>query len=102
MAMGTMGHRQLVSIDNVLLLLPLITMNLRGLKPLRPLSPSGCKPLVTRWPLWLYCGSEERRLSSRLALGPVWTAFSVVYSRDELALWSRDERPLAYSRDALG
>ncbi|KAG9796250.1 hypothetical protein KCU88_g356, partial [Aureobasidium melanogenum] len=28
----------------------------RGLIPRRPLSPSGCMPGVTAWPLWLYCG----------------------------------------------
>jgi hypothetical protein len=61
-----------------------------GLKPLRPLSPSGCTPLVTLCPLWLYCGSEARRLPCGAAVRVV---FSVVYSREEL-WWSREDRLL--------
>jgi hypothetical protein len=86
MATGTIGHSMLVTMDSVLVLRPLMTRNLMGLKPRLPLSPSGCRPLVTACPLWLYCGSDARR--SR------FVAFSVVYSREEL-VWSLDERPLA-------
>ena len=94
-AMGTMGHRQLTSIDIVLELLPLMTRNLMGLKPLLPLSPSGWMPLVTSWPLWLYCGRDERRLSRDL--------FSLTTSRSRDDLWPLvyDDRPLVvgYSRE---
>jgi hypothetical protein len=101
-ATGTIGHNMLVIMDSVLLLLPLMTRNLIGLKPLRPLSPSGCTPLVTSWPLWLYCGRDARRPPRRSECdATVRVVFSVVYSREEL-VWSRDERPLAYSREALG
>jgi hypothetical protein len=79
--------------DSVLLLLPLMTRNLIGLKPRLPLSPSGAMPLVTLCPFALYWGRDARR-SLRVV-------FSVVYSREELA-WSREVRPLAYSREALG
>jgi hypothetical protein len=91
-----MGHSMLVIMDRVLLLFPEMTRNFIGLKPLLPLSPSGCTPLVTLCPLWLYCGRDARR-----SRGSVRVVFSVVYSREELP-WSREERPLAYSREALG
>jgi hypothetical protein len=97
-----MGHRQFVNFDNVLLLLPQMTRNLMGWKPLLPLSPSGCMPLVTSWPWWLYCGSDARLSPRRSECGAVVrVVFSVVYSR-EVLVCSREERPLAYSREALG
>jgi hypothetical protein len=76
--MGTIGHSKFVILDSVLLLLAVIVMNLRGLNPLLPLSPSGWMPFVTSWPLWLYWGSawpdpEARREPLRFS----------VYSRDE-------------------
>jgi hypothetical protein len=55
--MGTIGHSKFVILDRVLLLLAVITRNLKGLNPLLPLSPSGWMPFVTSWPLWLYWGS---------------------------------------------
>lgn len=91
-----MGHSKLVIMDKVLLLRPLMTRNLMGLKPRLPLSPSGCMPFVTSCPLWLYCGRDWRRSPREVRL-----VFSVVYSRGEL-WWSRDDRPLVWSREALG
>lgn len=88
MATGTTGHRQLQSIESVLLLLPQMTRNLIGLKPLRPLSPSGWMPLVTSCPLWLYCGSDWRRLL--LAGATVREVFSLEYSRDDRPLVCED------------
>jgi hypothetical protein len=46
--------------------------------------------------LWLYCGRDARR-----SRGSAARVLFSVYSREELA-WSREERPLAYSREALG
>lgn len=101
MATGTIGHRALTIIDSVLLLLKTIFINLNGLKPLRPLSPSGWMPVVTLCPLWLYCGSACVRLS----LWPLADCcrerrrgFSVVYSREVYSLeeCSRDD---LYSRE---
>lgn len=57
MAAGTKGHRKFTNLDAVLVLLKQILRKWSGWIPFRPLSPSGCMPLVTLCPLWLYIGS---------------------------------------------
>ena len=98
-----MGHRQLTNMEGVLLLLPLITRNLIGLKPPLPLSPSGWMPFVTSWPLWLYCGRDERRLSRRSSPGTVRGVFSLMTSRSREDRWPLyEDLPLfGYSREDL-
>ncbi len=43
--------------ESVLVLRKMMARNLNGWKPFLPLSPSGWRPLVTLWPMWLYTGS---------------------------------------------
>lgn len=57
MAAGTTGHRMLAYLDHGDELRKQMRANCTGWMPLRPLSPSGWMPVVTRWPLWLNKGS---------------------------------------------
>lgn len=57
MATGTTGHKKLAYLDHGAELRKQMRKKCMGWMPLRPLSPSGWMPVVTRWPLWLNIGS---------------------------------------------